>query len=80
MICTKPQRRRCAEKKRYGMSVKFTIPLKKVIEEFSLEVLYAPDNLEQIRVERGDINRPGLPLSGFFDHFEEQRIQIIGNV
>lgn len=62
------------------MSVKFTIPLKKVIEEFSLEVLYAPDNLEQIRVERGDINRPGLPLSGFFDHFEAQRIQIIGNV
>ena len=27
-----------------------------------------------------DVNRPALQLSGFFDHFDSERVQIIGNV
>lgn len=27
-----------------------------------------------------DVNRPALQLTGFFDHFDSERVQIIGNV
>ena len=62
------------------MAAKYTIPLQQVIQQFSLETLFLPPNIDEILVERSDINRPGLPLTGFFDHFEAQRIQVIGNV
>lgn len=32
------------------------------------------------RIMISDVNRPALQLSGFFEHFEESRIQIIGTV
>ena len=27
-----------------------------------------------------DVNRPALQLSGYFEHFEQSRVQIIGTV
>lgn len=56
----------------------YAVPLKDIIDLFKLEVLYMPD--KEVNVTCRDINRPGLPLSGFYDHFEPQRIQIIGKV
>ncbi len=32
------------------------------------------------RIKVSDVNRPALQLSGFFEHFEQSRVQIIGNV
>ena len=37
-------------------------------------------NLKERAIECSDVNRPALQLSGYFEHFEERRIQIIGNV
>ena len=31
------------------------------------------------RIEHPELNRPGLALSGFFDYFAEERIQVLGN-
>lgn len=56
----------------------YSVPLKELIEEFSLEVLYCPSH--EVLVSCRDVNRPGLPLAGFFDHFEPPRIEIIGKV
>lgn len=56
----------------------YAVPLKDIIDLFKLEILYMPDR--EINVTCRDVNRPGLPLSGFYDHFEPQRIQIIGKV
>ena len=58
----------------------YTIPLKTIMEELSLEVLSAPDKLEDVLIERKEVNRPGMPLAGFYDHYEKSRIQIIGKV
>ena len=58
----------------------YTIPLNSIIDEFQLEVIYAPDNIADIQVGRSDLNRPGLKLSGFGKLFEKDRIQIIGRV
>ena len=60
------------------MESTYTIPLTSLIEEFSLEKIYVPENLSDIKVHTTEVNRPGLQLSGFFGHFEPARIQIIG--
>jgi len=57
---------------------KYTVPLRSIIKEFSLEEIYVPENIEEIQVTTNELNRPGLQLAGFFDHFEESRVQIIG--
>lgn len=57
-----------------------TVKLKKLADEFQLEVIYTPEDLEEILIYRSDLNRPGLPLTGFFDHFEPGRIQLMGMV
>lgn len=58
----------------------FSIPLTMVIDEYQLEKVYVPDDLESVMVSCADINRPGLQLAGFFDYFDCKRIQIIGKV
>lgn len=55
------------------------VDLEKVINETELKVEYSPDDPSKIMVASTDVNRPGLVLGGFFDHFEPKRIQIIGN-
>ena len=42
---------------------------------------FLPDmELKGHRITVSDVNRPALQLSGFFEHFEQSRIQIIGTV
>ena len=40
------------------------------------------DNIElkKIKITSSDVNRPALQLTGYFEHFEQSRIQMIGNV
>ncbi len=58
----------------------YTVELSKIINEFSLEKIYLPDDADKIAIHLMDVNRPGLQLAGFFDHYEPQRMQIIGKV
>lgn len=58
----------------------YSVALEELIKEFNLEVAYLPENGEKITITCADINRPGLPLSGFYDYFEPSRIQILGIV
>ncbi|MBR2521145.1 MAG: HPr(Ser) kinase/phosphatase [Oscillospiraceae bacterium] len=55
-----------------------SIPLKKLIEAFDLKVAYAPEGYEKIPVTSSNLNRPGLQLMGFYDHFVKDRLQVIG--
>lgn len=58
----------------------YKIPLTKIIEEFDLEKIYEPNDLDSVLVSSSDINRPGLQMVGFFDYFDNNRIQIMGKV
>ncbi len=58
----------------------YTVKLSKVIDEFDLETLYLPDLPENILVSCTKVNRPGLQMVGFYDHYEPARMQIIGKV
>lgn len=60
------------------MSTTFTVPLTKIIKDFSLEVVFMPENGDDILLESADVNRPGLNLTGFVEHFDRSRIQIFG--
>ena len=58
----------------------YSVPLKTLVEEFHLEIVYAATDYEKIRITVEDVARPGLQLAGYFDHFEPMRLQVMGNV
>lgn len=58
----------------------YSVPLKQLVQNFELEVVYEASDYPSIRLTVEDVSRPGLPLTGFLDHFEPMRLQILGNV
>ena len=56
------------------------VRLSKIAEKMKLKNLTPQVNLEKIYVTVPDINRPALQLTGYFDYFDEDRIQVIGYV
>ena len=60
------------------MKTSFKIELSKIISEFSLEILNVPAEPKEIFIDSTEVNRPGLQMAGYFEFFDEKRIQIIG--
>ena len=58
----------------------YSVLLKKVVEEFKLTVAYASTDFDRVPIMVEEVTRPGLPLTGFFKHFERLRLQVIGHV
>ena len=49
-------------------------------KKFNLRNLTNQINTDKIKLLTPDINRPALQLSGFYEYFDHDRVQIIGNV
>lgn len=47
-----------------------------LIKDFNLEVLVEGE--KGVEINTSDLNRPGLQISGFYNYFAKERIQIIG--
>ena len=60
------------------MRTSYSVSLGKIVKQFSLQVLSAPTDISEIMVTTPEINRPGLQMAGYFEFFDEKRIQIIG--
>lgn len=45
-----------------------------------MNLIYKSSDFDRIRITVDDVSRPGLPLAGYFDHFEPMRLQVLGNV
>ena len=56
------------------------VKLEKLIEKMSQKNLTPDLDLTQSEIQVPDINRPALQLTGYFDHFDSDRVQIIGYV
>ena len=56
----------------------YSVKLGDIIKEFELEVLCTAPDYENVPLRTVDVNRPGLPLSGFFEHFDTKRLLLIG--
>lgn len=59
---------------------KYSVELSKIIKEFNLEVIHESEGMADVMVRNNELNRPSLQLAGFFDYFDNTRVQIIGRV
>ena len=57
-----------------------TVKLTKLVEEMNLKNLTPEIDMDKVRITVPDINRPALQLTGYFEHFASERVQIIGYV
>ncbi len=57
-----------------------SVTLEKLAEKMKLENLTPEIDMSGKKVVTSEINRPALQLTGYFDHFYSQRVQIIGYV
>ncbi len=57
-----------------------SVELTKVISKMGLKNKTPQLSAENIFLHIPEINRPALQLSGFYDHFDNDRMQLIGNV
>ena len=62
------------------MANMYSIPLRDLVNEFSLEIVHKATDFEKVRLTVEDISRPGLQLAGYFYHFEPMRLQVMGNM
>ena len=56
------------------------VKLTEVIEKEKLVNLTPEIDVTKIKIKQPDINRPAVQLTGYFEHFEAARIQILGFV
>lgn len=56
----------------------FSVSIAKIIKEIRLQEVYLPRTAEEIMISSRDINRPGIEIAGFFDYFDEKRVQVLG--
>ena len=54
------------------------VKLPELVEQLGLAVVNKGKDYESALVGIRDVNRPGLQLVGFFDYFDERRLQVIG--
>ena len=59
---------------------KYSVPLQQLVEEFNLSIAYRATDYDEIRIMVDEVSRPGLPLTGFFEHFESLRMEVLGYV
>ena len=56
------------------------VTITELIEKWNLKNTTPEIDTEKIVLTHPEVNRPALQLTGFFDHFDNERIQIIGYV
>lgn len=57
-----------------------SVKLESIVEKLKLENLTPEIDISKIKIKQPDINRPALQMAGYFEHFEETRLQVIGFV
>lgn len=55
------------------------VTLDRIIEDMQLEVVYLAKNASNVKIYSSELNRPGLPMVGYFEKFVPERIQILGS-
>lgn len=58
----------------------YTVELVRLIEKMNLENCTPEIDINSIKISQPDVNRPALQLAGFYDHFDSERVQVIGHV
>lgn len=61
------------------MSAEFSVPLSQIVEKLNLNKVYLAENYNDVNISTVEINRPGLELTGYFEFFDNKRIQVLGH-
>lgn len=56
------------------------IKFSKIIDNYDLENLTPEIDANEVIITVPEVNRPALQLAGFYEHFDKERVQVIGNV
>ena len=59
---------------------RYRVKLSVIVEENKLEFVHKSNNYDDTYLTTADVNRPALQLTGFYDYFDPERLQIIGIV
>ena len=62
------------------MSKSYSIGLDTIVKEHDLTVSFRAPDYDRVRIHTWDISRPALPLAGFYDYFDAERVQVIGKL
>ena len=57
-----------------------SVALSKMAEKMKLECITPEIDISKYKIITTEVNRPALQLTGYFDHFDADRVQIIGYV
>ena len=60
------------------MDARYTVKLKRIVEEHKLSVVYASTDYESYTLSNYNVSRPALQLAGFYDYFYPSDLQVIG--
>lgn len=55
-----------------------TVTVKMLAEKVKLKVIYGTDDLLGRLITSADISRPGLEMTGYFDYYTPERVQLLG--
>ena len=58
----------------------YGVTITELIEKMNLKNILPDIDTDKVVLSHPDVNRPALQLAGFFDHFDRERVQIIGYV
>ena len=57
-----------------------SLKLEAIVEKMELTALTPEVDISAIKIHQPDVNRIALQMTGYFEHFEATRLQIIGYV
>ncbi len=63
-----------------GRTTMYGVTITELIDKLGLKNMTPELDTDSIMLVHPDVNRPALQLTGFFDHFDQDRVQIIGYV
>ncbi len=58
----------------------YGVTITELIQKMGLKNFIPEIDTDKVVLSHPDVNRPALQLTGFFDHFDKERVQIIGFV
>lgn len=56
----------------------YYVNLDSLIENLSLTEAFVPEDRDGIEIIKAEVNRPGLVFAHFYEHYDRERIQIVG--
>lgn len=55
-----------------------SVTVKMLVDKVKLDVIYGDDDLLSKEITTSDISRPGLEMTGYFDYYSPERLQLFG--